>query len=68
MTKRLPLSVFGGLLVLLLTATVVGGPAAPQDTPFNLVASGISSFSFVKPEYKIFYNSAPPLCCAPTCA
>ena len=67
MNKQRVLGLLVGLSALLLTATVVGAqpagaPATPQDTAFNLVPSDVSSFSLVPADYKVFWNSAPPLC------
>jgi len=67
MNKQRVLSLLAGLVVLLLTTAVVGArpigaPAAPQDTATTLVPSDVSSFALVAPEYKLFWNSAPPIC------
>src|SRR6185369_9852371 len=65
MKLRLPLGAIAGMVVLLLSATVVGAqtssaPAKPADTPWTLVLQSASSFYLVPTEYKVFWNTAPP--------
>lgn len=37
-------------------------PAAVQDAPVALIASGVSSYALVSPQYKIFWHTARPAC------
>jgi hypothetical protein len=67
MMTRLQLKALVGLLAVALGAGIVEAhppvaPAKPADVPWTLVPSGVTSFSLVAPEYKVFWHSAPPNC------